>query len=80
MKLPELIYRVKPSKRTRAVYKCECGSEFEAEVPNVLIGRTKSCGCYRRRMALVRMAEYPTAFTRWKWRGHHLPQKPEPPV
>lgn len=36
------------AKHRRAVYRCECGVEFVAEVSNVKSGHTKSCGCFRR--------------------------------
>jgi hypothetical protein len=33
-------------KKRFGLYKCNCGSEFRAEVNNVKNGTTKSCGCY----------------------------------
>ena len=33
------------TKRRYGVFKCYCGKEFKALIPNVKIGHTKSCGC-----------------------------------
>jgi hypothetical protein len=39
-------------KRHYAVYQCECGKEFRAQITNVKRGFTKSCGCYNRKRAV----------------------------
>lgn len=37
------------AKHKRAVYRCECGTDFVAFVGNVKRGTTRSCGCLRRK-------------------------------
>jgi hypothetical protein len=36
------------ARHKRAVYRCQCGTEFVAETANVAKGHTSSCGCLRR--------------------------------
>lgn len=59
----EEITRYSGTRPTKALYRCYCGAEFEALVSNVRQGRTKSCGCLRRRMAIEKMAENVAAFS-----------------
>lgn len=41
-----------PRTRThRGIFKCQCGNEIEASIPNVTRGHTRSCGCLRREIA-----------------------------
>lgn len=57
-----LLSRVPGTRPVRALFRCFCGNEFEALLTNVRQGRTKSCGCLRRDMAIRRMAENADAF------------------
>ena len=41
-------------KHKRAVYRCDCGMDFVANIDNVNRGNTKSCGCLRRRVTRAR--------------------------
>lgn len=43
---------VSPNKhgKSRALFLCICGNEFEANVRDIKNGNTKSCGCYSKRM------------------------------
>lgn len=41
-------------KRRYGVFKCYCGKEFKATIPDVKNGNTKSCGCYRRKLTIER--------------------------
>lgn len=59
----ELIRRIPKTRPTKAVFLCHCGEEFEALLTNVNAGRTKSCGCLRRRMAVEKMAAHKSAFS-----------------
>lgn len=34
-----------------ALFKCECGNEFETFIKNVKSGNTNSCGCYKKKVA-----------------------------
>ena len=35
-------------KKRYGLYKCFCGNEFKAQMPDIKKGSTSSCGCYRR--------------------------------
>lgn len=35
-------------KKSKALYKCFCGNEFECIKRHIISGNTKSCGCYRK--------------------------------
>lgn len=59
----ELVSRHPKTRPCRATYKCYCGNQFDALMSNVTSGKTKSCGCLRRQMALDRMRENPAAFS-----------------
>lgn len=48
----------------KALFRCDCGVEFESYAFNVSSGRTKSCGCLRRRMAVEKMAMHAPMFSR----------------
>lgn len=63
MEKPAHLRDIKPSRPTRAVFLCACGKEFEALKGNVTAGRTSSCGCLRRKVALQRMADNAEAFS-----------------
>lgn len=43
----EWLYRTRktPCRSWYAMYRCECGNEWEAREPDVRRGRIKSCGC-----------------------------------
>ena len=48
---------IRPAENTkwgesRWVMRCECGTEFITQTKQVLSGRTKSCGCYKRERCL----------------------------
>ncbi|WP_298347920.1 hypothetical protein [uncultured Dokdonia sp.] len=43
------VQRINPKAR-RGKFVCNCGNEFEADLDNVKRGRTKSCGCLRRKL------------------------------
>lgn len=60
----ELISRHHKTRPCRATYQCHCGNQFDALMSNVASGKTKSCGCLRRRMAVERMRDNPDAFGR----------------
>jgi hypothetical protein len=50
---PILLRLVAPSRtgKKRALFRCECGREFESSVGDVNAGKTSSCGCFRRAVA-----------------------------
>lgn len=75
MEKPSLISRIPKSRPAKAIYRCACGAEFEAGVSNVNSGKTSSCGCFRRAMALAKMAQNKAAFSRGnvKHGKFHLP-------
>lgn len=51
-----------PGTRT-ALYKCACGNEKKALKHNVKRGKTRSCGCLRKEMAVAKMKAYSPAFS-----------------
>lgn len=59
-----ILSRVPGTRPARAKFRCFCGTEFEALLNNVTQGRTKSCGCLRRDMAIQKMAANAAAFGR----------------
>lgn len=44
-----------PGGKPRYRVRCECGTEFVAIAANVVYGRTRSCGCYRKEQLLARI-------------------------
>jgi hypothetical protein len=48
----------------RALYRCACGVEKALAKSNVSSGATRSCGCLAREMAVAKMAEHRSAFSR----------------
>lgn len=46
----------------KSLYRCECGTEKEINKYNVRDGNTKSCGCYRRELALLAMSTHKDKF------------------
>lgn len=59
-----LIERIPKTRPCRARYACSCGAEIETYYDAVKRGRTRSCGCFAREMALERMAQHREAFHR----------------
>jgi hypothetical protein len=59
----KLLHKIPKTRPVRAIYQCECGNEFTALASNVTMGKTKSCGCLRKRMALEKMANNKPAFS-----------------
>lgn len=51
----------------KALYRCECGTEKEINKYTVRKGQAKSCGCYRREMAIKKMEKH-----REKFKGGNL--------
>ncbi|KKL49206.1 hypothetical protein LCGC14_2317830 [marine sediment metagenome] len=41
------LYDVESKNQRRAIFRCECGKEFETYIHSVRAGDTKSCGCYQ---------------------------------
>lgn len=64
MNKPELLFKHPKTRPVKATYRCACGTEFVTYTTSVNSGRTKSCGCLRRRMALEKMRDNPSAFSR----------------
>jgi hypothetical protein len=58
------LHRIPKTRPVKARFRCFCGTEFEALLTNVQQGKTKSCGCLRRSMAIARMQENAEAFGR----------------
>lgn len=48
-------------KRRWALFKCECGISFEAEIQKIRILHTKSCGCLARKLLLERNTKHGNA-------------------
>lgn len=63
MKHPKLIEKYQRSRPSRGRYLCDCGAEFDALASNVNAGKTKSCGCLRRKHALQNMSLNKEAFS-----------------
>lgn len=55
-----LVSRVAKTRPVRAIFICECGVEKEIDYGSVRRGKTKSCGCLNREMALERMKSFPS--------------------
>jgi hypothetical protein len=53
--------------------RCDCGTDTEAMLSNVLQGRTRSCGCVQREATIMRSTTHGAAGTRLYdiWRGMH---------
>ena len=64
MDSPRLVREIPGSRPRRAIYLCQCGAEFETNVGSVRQGKTKSCGCYRRKLAIEKMSKYQSEFSR----------------
>ena len=47
----------------KAVYRCVCGNEKQADKYNVKSGKTRSCGCLNKEMAVARMKANSAAFS-----------------
>lgn len=47
------------NKHHKAVWrcKCDCGTIFDSNSQSVITGKSKSCGCYSRKMASIRLKE-----------------------
>lgn len=58
-----LIQVVPHTRPSLALYQCTCGEMGVFMVGNVNTGKTKSCGCLRREMALERMRDNARAFS-----------------
>lgn len=58
-----LLEKIAGTRPQKAVYACSCGSEVVRLVGNVSSGKTKSCGCLAREMALLKMAQHKAAFS-----------------
>lgn len=53
LKKPEFIVRTRKTSKRQwyAMYKCNCGTVFEARIDGVNSGNTNSCGCYQKQRA-----------------------------
>lgn len=58
-----LVFKVPSTRPSIGVYKCDCGSEFKAYCSNVKSAKTKSCGCYRKEVAIKKMGENKESFS-----------------
>lgn len=59
-----LIEKIKGSRPQKAIYKCLCGSEVIKLCSNVQSGRTASCGCLNKEVALAKMRANREKFAR----------------
>ena len=64
MEKPKHIRDIPKTRPTKAVFVCYCGSEFTSTKHSVTSGRTKSCGCYRRKVAVEKMMLNASSFSR----------------
>jgi len=64
MSKPSLVARIPKTRPVRAIFQCSCGNQFEALLTNVVQGRTRSCGCFRRQVSLAKMQRNAEAFGR----------------
>lgn len=56
------IERIPKTRPSVGRYQCACGNVVERNMSNVKSGRTSSCGCYAREMALQKMVQNASAF------------------
>ena len=66
-----LVRRIPGTRPTRAVFRCECGTEKEFLCGNVASGRSRSCGCLNREMSAQRRLDNIEAFTGARRRHGH---------
>jgi hypothetical protein len=59
-----IVARIPKTRPVKALFKCACGNEHVALLSNVVQGKTKSCGCYRRKTAIDRMEANSDAFSK----------------
>lgn len=52
------LHDVAPSSRRKALFDCECGTKFEAEISNVSRGITASCGCIQKRRSSENLTKH----------------------
>ena len=53
-----VVGEIEPIKNTRQfMCKCDCGNEKVVRIPDLLLGRTRSCGCLRKEISKERMSE-----------------------
>lgn len=57
-----LIRRIPGTRPTKAVYRCVCGVEKEFFASNVKRGKSRSCGCLNKEVAVARMVTHSVAF------------------
>lgn len=58
-----LIGKIKGTRPQIGLYLCECGEQVTRHCSNVQSGRTSSCGCLAREMALAKMTEHSSKFS-----------------
>lgn len=63
MEKPIKIRSIPKSRPHKSVYLCACGNEFTTNSSNVSSGRTSSCGCLRKKLAVERMQANKAAFS-----------------
>lgn len=59
-----LVEKIKGSRPQKAIYQCTCGNVVTRYCSNVAAGKTSSCGCLAKEMALAKMAEHRTQFAK----------------
>lgn len=59
----ELIIAIPRTRPRLGLYRCQCGEEVIRLCYNVDHGKTKSCGCYNRELAIERMEKNKAAFS-----------------
>lgn len=57
-----LIRKMPGTRPVKAIYRCICGAEKELFCSNVVRGKSRSCGCLNRELAVARMAAHPEEF------------------
>lgn len=57
-----LIRKIPKSRPVKAIYHCECGTEKEFYQDAVRRGKSRSCGCLNKELAIARMAANAEAF------------------
>lgn len=61
---PELLLRIPKTRPAFGIFRCSCGRNYRANISSVNRGKSKSCGCYAKALAKVRMGEHIESFSR----------------
>lgn len=59
-----LVRRIPGTRPVKAIYRCSCGVEREFYHGAVTRGKSKSCGCLNKELAIARMVRHKEAFSR----------------